>query len=124
MIQVNDKSYLLMADTYAPEYRLGVNMLLQPPSTQCMHCASYLILLLSCLSMSSPCLANHGKICSSIQAVLWHFLTIFLMPERLGNVKHMSDLGVFRIFEVCLIQESMRSKGGSSQILLEVELVQ
>ena len=49
---------------------------------------------------------------------------IFLMPERLGNVKHMSDLGVFRIFGVCLIQESMRSKGGSSQILLEVELVQ
>ena len=55
-------------------------------------------------------------ICSSIQAVLWHFLTIFLMSERLGNVKHMSDLGVFRIFRVCLIQESMRSKGGSTKI--------
>ena len=56
--------------------------------------------------------------------MFWHFLVIFLMSKRLGNVKHMSDLAVFRIFGVCLIQESMRSKGGSSQILLEVELVQ
>ena len=63
MIQVNGKSYLLMADTYAPEYRLGVNMLLQPTSTQCTHCASYPILLLSSLSISSPCSANYGIIC-------------------------------------------------------------
>ena len=49
---------------------------------------------------------------------------IFLMPERLGNDKHMSDLGVFRIFRVCLIQESMRSKGGSPKIFLEVKLAQ
>ena len=99
-------------------------MLLQPASTQCMHCASYPILLLSCLSMSSPCLANYGFTWSSIEAVFWHFLMIFLMSERLGNVKHMSDLGVFRIFRVCLNQESMRSKGGSSEILWEVKLVQ
>ena len=36
---------------------------------------------------------------------------ISLMLERLGNVKDMSDLGVFRIFGVYLIQERMRSKG-------------
>ena len=116
MIQVNGKSYPPMADIYAPEYRLGVNMLLQPASTQCMHCASYPILLLSCLSMSSPCLANYGIMCRSIEVVFWHFLMIFLMSERLGNVKHMSDLGVFRIFRICLIQESRRSKGGSPKI--------
>ena len=63
MIQVNGKSYLPMADTYAPEYRLGLNMLSQPTSTQCMHCASYPILLLSCLSISSLCLANYGIMC-------------------------------------------------------------
>ena len=63
MIQVNCKSYILMADTYAPDYRLGMNMLLQPASTQCMHCASYPILLLSCLSISSLCLANYGIMC-------------------------------------------------------------
>ena len=114
MIQVNGKSYLLMAETYALEYRLGVNMLLQPASTQCIHCASYPILLLSCLSMSSPWLANYEIICSSIEAVFWDFLMIFLVPERLGNVKHMSDLGVFRIFRICLIQESIKSKGGES----------
>ena len=54
--------------------------------------------------------------------MFWHFLMIFQMPERLGNDKHMSDLAVFRIFGVCLIQESMRNKGGSSEILWEVKL--
>ena len=63
MIQVNGKSYLPMVDTYAPEYRLRVNMLLQPASTQCMHCASYPILLLSSLSMTSLFSANYGIIC-------------------------------------------------------------